>query len=293
MFSFVLWTALLLWASAFAGIRSGLKEYNPFHLALLRFCVASLTLLMIAPFQNIRKPAVQDCPRLFLLGLFGISIYHTLLNWGEMTVSAASASFIINTAPAMIAIISVFFLKEQIRPMGWLGMGISFLGVTVIALGEGKGLTFEKGGWLILGSALCTSLYTVWQKPLLKKYSAFEVTLYSIVSGTMFLLVFSPGLFQTIRNASLLATCSVVYLGIGPAALAYFGYSYLLSHRPASQVASYLYLVPVLSIGVAYIWLNELPGWISLTGSALALGGILLITWAKHFKEYSEFRLHR
>lgn len=279
--SLVLWISLLFWASAFAGIRAGLKSYTPFHLALLRFGVASFTLGFIAIFRKVRLPALQDLPRLFLLGILGISLYHTFLNYGELTVSAGSASFIINTAPAFIAIISVIFLKEHIHPAAWCGMGISFFGVTLIALGEGHGLTFEKGGWLILGASLCTSLYTVCQKPLLRKYSAFEVTFYAIVSGTLALMVFSPGLIQAIEQASWQATIAVIYLGICPAALAYFGYSYLLARLPTSQVSSYLYLVPILSIFVAYLWMGEWPGLMALTGSAFSLGGVILISWSR------------
>ena len=36
--------ALVLWASAFAGIRAGLRAYSPSHLAIFRFLIASLVL---------------------------------------------------------------------------------------------------------------------------------------------------------------------------------------------------------------------------------------------------------
>ena len=39
---------LLLWASAFAGIRAGLRAYSPAHLAVLRFLVASAVLAIYA-----------------------------------------------------------------------------------------------------------------------------------------------------------------------------------------------------------------------------------------------------
>ena len=52
--------ALILWASAFAGIRAGLLAYPPAHLAILRFLVASLVLGIYAGIAHFRRPAMRD-----------------------------------------------------------------------------------------------------------------------------------------------------------------------------------------------------------------------------------------
>lgn len=66
---------LVLWASAFAGIRVGLKAYTPGHLALLRFLVASATLLVYALLTRMRLPALRDIPSMLFLGFIGIVVY--------------------------------------------------------------------------------------------------------------------------------------------------------------------------------------------------------------------------
>jgi len=75
--------AIFLWASAYAGIRVGLKSYSPAHVALLRFLVASLVLAIYASRSHFRRPALWDVPRLALTGIFGISLYNLALNYGR------------------------------------------------------------------------------------------------------------------------------------------------------------------------------------------------------------------
>ena len=52
--------ALVLWASAFAGIRAGLRAYSPGHLAILRFLVASAVLAIYAAIAHFRRPRSSD-----------------------------------------------------------------------------------------------------------------------------------------------------------------------------------------------------------------------------------------
>src|SRR5690606_42088124 len=136
---------------------------------------------------------------------------------------------------------------------------VSFAGVTLIALGEGSGLNFDPGAALILLSAVATSLYFVFQKPYLKRYSALQFTTYSIWAGTLFMLVFLPGLPRAVATAPLNATLAIVYLGIFPAALAHVTWAYALSPPPASVAMSSLSVNPVLALAAPWLWLRQLP----------------------------------
>jgi len=154
---------------------------------------------------------------------------------------------------------------------------ISFLGVGVIALGEGKGLRIEPGALIILISAVSASIYLVLQKHYLETYSALELTTYTIWAGTLFLLVFARGFLPEIRHSSLGATMAVVYLGVFPAALAYITWAYVLKRLTASRTASFVYLMPPLTLVIAWLWLGEKPTGYSFAGGLLALAGVVLV----------------
>src|SRR5918992_477257 len=134
---------IILWASAFAGIRAGLEAYGPGQVALIRFLVASAVLAGYATITRMRLPERRDLPAVFLAGVLAFTLYHLALNYGEVTVSAGAASILINTVPIFTALLAMVFLGERLRVLGWVGMGVSFVGATLISAGESEGLSLN------------------------------------------------------------------------------------------------------------------------------------------------------
>src|ERR1035437_7338638 len=160
---FALAFTLVLWASAFAGIRAGLRAYSPANLAILRFLVASLVLAIYAGVAHFRRPLLGDIPGLVLTGAIGITFYNLALNYGETRVTAGGASLLIASTPIWTALGARLWLHEKL-----------------IASGEGEAIrsSFPLQALIMRAAAVPNGLYIILQKHYLGKYSALEFTAY-------------------------------------------------------------------------------------------------------------------
>jgi drug/metabolite transporter (DMT)-like permease len=268
---------VILWASAFAGIRVALQSFSPQSIALLRYLIASLVLIIYALITHMPLPKKQDLPLIALLGFLGFAVYNVALNAGESEIPAGTASFIISFDPIFMALLAFLIQKERLTKWGWGGILLSFGGVTIISFTQGSGFTFTTSALLVLLAAFSKSLYSIGQRQLLKTYGPLNFVTYAIWAGTLFLLVFTPGLITDLKQADLQPTLAVIYMGILPGALGYLAWSTVLSRLPSSVAGSFLYLVPLFTVLIAWVWLGEIPHITSLLGGLLILAGTITV----------------
>ncbi|MFC7391954.1 DMT family transporter [Scopulibacillus cellulosilyticus] len=272
---------IIIWGSAFPAIRASLiGGYSAGHLVLIRFLIASAAFILYAlwPGTDFRLPKIEDLIKILILGWIGISIYHIGVSFGEQTVSAGTASMLIASAPVFTALIAVLFLKEHLGLFGWIGLGIGFIGIFIITLGA-AGSTFDisKGALFILTASIATSVFFVFQKPLLARYKPIELTAYFTWAGTLPFLLFLPGLFHDIHHATIGANISALYVGVFPAAIAYATWAIALSLGEASSVTSMMYTEPVVAIIISWIWLREFPSILSIIGGVIAISSVIVV----------------
>lgn len=275
--------SVIVWGSAFAAIRASLLGgYTPGHLVLFRFLIASSIFIVYAlwPGTSFRLPRKEDIGKILLLGWVGISVYQLGITFGEEIVSASTAGMLIASAPIFTALIASWVLKERLSVIGWIGLLVGMVGIVLIMLGSGEmSIAGSKGIVYILIAVLATSAFFVYQKPLFKRYRPVELTAYFTWAGTLPFFIFFPGLLESVQTASTEANLAAVYVGIFPAAIAYVTWATALSLGEAGVVTSVMYVEPVFAILVAWLWLNELPSLLSLSGAVIAIASVVIVNW--------------
>src|SRR5690606_40466929 len=128
----------------------------------------------------------------------------------ELPVSGACSYFIISVSPTFTAIMALALLGERFSGWAWFGTFVSFSGIGIIALGEGKGPSFDAGALLILGAAVCTAVTTIVQKPLFADHDPLSVAAWIMVLGAICLTPFLTEGFAEAGVADSAAIWSVV-----------------------------------------------------------------------------------
>lgn len=268
--------ATLVWSSAFAAVAHGLRAFTPAELALLRFGLASLALAPAVALGLIRLPPRRDWPAVAVLGVIGMTIYQLAFGQAMTRVSVGAVAVIIALAPGVTSLLAALRLGEPLRAGMALGLGVAFAGVLLVTFGAGHAMRFEPLALLVLVAVLATSIYFVWQKPLLARTTPIGFTTASIFAATLGLLPFGLHLPEKLMLAPMPQVASAAYLALGPTVVGYILWNWALSRAPASTVSSFLYAQPLLASVIAWLWLGQTIGLTTIIGGGLTLAGVAL-----------------
>ena len=269
-------TTVVLWASAFVGIRAAGHALAPGPLALARLLVGSLVLGAMVAVRREPFPARRDWPGIVACGVLWFGLYNVGLNAAERLVDAGTAAMLVGVGPILIALIAGVVLREGFPRALVLGMLLSFGGLVVIGLSSsgGGGGSVGWGALLCFVAALAYASAVVIQKPLLARVSALQVTFLACTVGAVACLPFAPALVHEAGHAHASAIAWAVYLGALPTAVAFTTWAYALARTSAGRLGVTTYLVPPISVLLGWLILGEVPGWTALVGGALCLSGV-------------------
>jgi drug/metabolite transporter (DMT)-like permease len=269
---------VVLWGSAFPAIRAALEHFSAAHLSVVRLLVATLVLSAIAAARGVRLPAARDVPAIAAVGFAGMTAYQVLLNSGERTVPAGTASLLVNLSPVFTAIGASLWLSEEMTRRRWTGVAVACGGATLIAVAGDGGVAFGTGALLVVGAAIAQAAFFLGQKPLLRRYGSLELTTWAMALGALMTLPLAPGLVGAVGGAGLEPLAAVLFLGGGASAIGFVTWAYASARVDVSVAAACLYTVPVVAFGLAWVWLGESPSPVALIGGAIALAGVALVT---------------
>ncbi len=268
---------IFFWSLSYPGSRAALHHLAPEHIALLRFLVAGLFFLPFVFMGRIGKVKWRDLLALGSLGFVGIALYQLLFIYGMQHVTSGTGSLVIGSVPVFSALIARILFSERLSPWGWLGIFLSFAGVSVIAFEGSAGTVMNNGVLLLVAAALVTSFFFVLQKGLAKRYGSFTVTAYTLWLGTLPLLFFNTGFIDALEDTPTSILMIIIFMGLVSSGLAYTLWFFALSRAPAGIVTSTMFLQPIFAGVLGWLWLGEIMSFMAIVGGAISVSGVALV----------------
>ncbi|MBS4024991.1 MAG: DMT family transporter [Clostridia bacterium] len=279
---FLLPLVTFIWSSNFVISKYIVTIVPPFTLNLGRFVVA--TMILLPWFMTNSKVKILEDKQLFwrviLMALTGVFFFNSLIYLGLQYTTAINSVLINSFNPLVMVLLSIFLLKQKETWQRLVGLGISLIGVILIAA---KGdlnnlllLNFNPGDLLVILATFAWAIYSIAGKVVMAKITPMETVALATVFGTIMLIPFSVWEFYVTPDISLGWEFWVVilYLGVFPSIVSHFLWLYCIGKAGISTAANFYNLIPVFGTFMAIIFLKEKLFLYQLGGGALVLLGI-------------------
>ncbi len=266
---------VVLWASAFVGIRAAGRVLSAGPLSLGRLLVGSLALGLMVLIRREPMPARRDLLGVVACGLLWFGAYNVILNQAERLVDAGTAAMLVNIGPIFIALLSGLFLREGFPRRLLIGCAIAFAGTVTIGLATStRGLQAGLGAALCIAAAAAYAGGVTTEKPLLSRSSALTVTWLACTVGMIACLPFAPQLLHELAHADGATISWIAYLGLFPTAIGFGFWAYALARTSAGRMGATTYLVPPIAILMGWLLLGDVPARLAFAGGVLCLAGV-------------------
>ena len=271
-------SAMLVWGSSFIALKVSFRYFDPFFVILARQIIAALVFLPLVRkhFKTVRK---QDIKWMILMAFFEPCLYFIFEAKSLTLTTAGQAGMVTAMLPLLVALPSALILKESISKKTITGFLTATLGVVWLSLvssPEPEAPNPALGNFLEFLAMVSASGYMIIIKKLSSRYSSFFLTAIQAFMGSIFFFPFIFIIPSPQAGAFTLGSVLIlIYLGIAVTIGAYGSYNYGISRIPASQSAAFINLIPVITLILSMIFLNERLTFYQYIASALVLFGVI------------------
>ncbi len=273
---------MFFWAGNFIVVKGAIAVLPPVGFSFLRYCIAAITLLILL---RVREGAIRlprpDVLKILGLGALGFGVYQILWPVALQSIPAGDSALLIATTPVITALLAMGLGADSPNAVKLIGAFISFAGVAlVIAAGQGLVLGASlTGDVLTLIAAACWAVYTVLGAKILRRHSPLITTTWAVIAGAAFL---APGGIAQLASSDLSGFGLPVVLALTYSGILAAGFANVIVFNGVkllgpTRVTALQFLVPVLAVGMAAIFLSEPIRPIQLVGGAIILAGVALL----------------
>ena len=271
---------IILWASAFVTSKAIVDDSSPFAALSFRFGLVSLGFFIFCIFTNSKIIlSFNDFIKASIIGI----CFHGLYLGGVFyaiseNLSVGITAIIVSLQPILTAIFAGPFLKEVVTWKQWVGIMLGFFG-TLLVIGMDIGESIPIIGLIasLIGLTAITS-GTLLQRKIGGNIPLATSNLYQAFSAFIFLLMitflFEKSFINFSLNFILSMSWQVIFVSFG----AFTILQYLINTGTASRTATLFFLVPPVSVVMAWLFLNEKMTNLDISGLIIATLGVYLAT---------------
>ncbi|TAM58204.1 MAG: drug/metabolite exporter YedA [Rhodanobacter sp.] len=269
----------VIWGSTYLGIRFALQSYPPFLLAGVRFLGAGTVLYGFLRWRGMAPPTPLQWRNAAVTGLLLLGMGNGLVCFAEQRVSSGIAAVAVASMPLFAALFAGMYGHWSNR-RETIGLLIGFAGVIVLNLGSSLSGS-RIGAIALLTAAMCWAFGSVWSRRQDMPAGPMN-TAAQMLCASVGLLAAGFGSGERLpAHPTVRATLAVVYLAVFGSIIAFSAYLYVLKHARPALATSYAYVNPPVAVLFGVLLAGEHVGPYDLTGMAVILLGVGVITLAR------------
>lgn len=266
----------LLWGSVFLWIELALTGLSPIQITVIRCALGAVTLLVLARVNRQKLPR-RLWGHLAVAAFFCNALPFLLFAIGQQTVDSGVAG-VLNATTPLFSLLIGFALGTDgpVTPARVLGLVVGFAGVTLIfAPWQQEGL-LSLGAFALLGAAASYAVaFAYMGRKLVGKGGPVAVSAAQLTAATGLSAVMLP-FDHTPAALNVTAVVAVVVLGVFGTGFTFFLNYRIIEDEGPTSAATVGYLLPVVSVALGALVLDEPLTPRIVAGMAVVLAGVAL-----------------
>jgi drug/metabolite transporter (DMT)-like permease len=271
---------IILWSSAFITSKPITVDASPFAALCFRFTFVTIGFALFSIITN--QKLFTDFNKILKAMISGILFHGLYLGGVFYSISkgfpVGITALIVCLQPILTAILAGPLLNEVVTWRQWIGIILGFLG-TLIVLGFDGGKELPVVGIAASFIALAAvTAGTLWQKTLSEDLPLSVSNTYQAFSASCFHLIVALALGNWFINLTLGFVLSMGWQILAVSFGAFTILMYLIKNDSASKTATLFFLVPPVSVFMAWIFINENITIADFIGLLIATLGVYIAT---------------
>lgn len=243
------------------------------------FTFAILIIIMAIFYRAQLRTRLKDHIFFAGAGIFSIAFFNFFYFEVFSQSSISLAVTLLYTGPLFVTLLSRLFFKESLTiRKGWaLALAIAGCAFVVGLLPLGQESIPMKTLLIGILSGFCYALYSIFSKPVTKRYSALTITTYTFLYTSVFMLLTSDIARKTDQFQYVDVWISAVLLALVSTVAAFVLYTSGLKYLEASKASILATIEPIVAVVTGVLFLGEhLLAW-QVLGIALVLYSAILV----------------